>query len=82
MIKSALSLRPVCDDSLDDVISSETVPTIDGPEYPPQLWLLGEGGGWGARSTDGLRQDTQHKTDPELCEVRAFLSRVLYFLNQ
>lgn len=34
------SPSPVFYDSLDNVISGETVPTIDGPEYPPLLWFL------------------------------------------
>lgn len=41
---SFLVLRPVFDDSLDDVISGETVPAVDGPEDPPQLRLLGGDG--------------------------------------
>lgn len=31
---------PVFNDSLNNVISGETVPTVDGSEYPPLLGLL------------------------------------------
>lgn len=31
---------PVFNDSLNDVISGEIVPTVDGSEYPPLLGLL------------------------------------------
>lgn len=33
-------VSPVCDDPLHDVISGETVPAVDGPEYPPPPRLL------------------------------------------